>query len=699
MQISSSILLALIAASPVVAQWTCGGTQYEPGSVTFSPQCEALVTNCVEEFANVTLGGCEDPAGLVNMQQQPNSGNNSDLSTAFTDIVNECINNGFTTATWFRDSQWYWMATGSECYNFTLPNIPSDLSTPVQQRISIQGKNSEFAYLKTYYQSILTGRCKAIAVGWNTYTELSSSCVQYGLSAQDLQWQECTNSSVTYPTSRTWSNVVSLGNLQSGTTYFYKIVSTNSTVGQFLSPRDAGDDTPFALAVVIDMGVYGIDGLAPPDSNSKKDSIPNIQPELNHTTIWQLAQSVNDYEFVVHPGDFAYADNFAQVFSLDSNPTEAYQTILEQFWEQLSPVASNKPYMVGPGNHDADCTESNFNAETSCPIGQFNFTDFTYRFEQMMPTTFATESTQESAQSLSEEARMLAKAPFWYSFDYGMVHITMIDTETDFANSPDGPGGSSDLDAGPFGFTNQQLEFVAADLASVDRTITPWVIVAGHRAWYSTGGSGNICSPCQIAFEELLYTYGVDLAMFGHVHNSQRFMPVFNGTADPNGMNDPKAPMYIVAGGAGNIEGLAAVGSNLSFNAFAYGDDFSFATLNFLDRNHLQVDFIQSSTGDVLDSSVLFKSHDQQFVVQGTTTSTSSSTSAASSTTGSSTSASTSTSTSTSSSSSSSSSSSIVSSTTSVSTASIPTSSSTSTSSSSSSSSSSSNSAASTSTR
>ena len=52
-----------------------------------------------------------------------------------------------------------------------------------------------------------------------------------------------------------------------------------------------------------------------------------------------------------------------------------------------------------------------------------------------------------------------------------------------------------------------------------------------------------------------MYTYGVDLGIFGHVHNSQRFVPVVNNTADPNGMNDPKAPMYIVAGGAGNIEG------------------------------------------------------------------------------------------------------------------------------------------------
>ena len=146
--------------------------------------------------------------------------------------------------------------------------------------------------------------------------------------------------------------------------------------------------------------------------------------------------------------------------------------------------------------------------------------------------------------------------------------------------------------------------------------MTPWVVVAGHRPWYSTGGSSNICDSCQEAFEELLYTYGVDLAVFGHVHNSQRFTPLYNGTVDPNNLTDPKAPMYIIAGGAGNIEGLSSVGTEPSYTEFAYADDYSYATLKFLDEQHLQVEFIQSSTGDVLDSSTLYKSHKEQFVVQ-----------------------------------------------------------------------------------
>jgi acid phosphatase len=38
--------------------------------------------------------------------------------------------------------------------------------------------------------------------------------------------------------------------------------------------------------------------------------------------------------------------------------------------------------------------------------------------------------------------------------------------------------------------------------------------------------------------------------------------------------------------------------------------------VRFLNRTSLQVDFIRSNTGEVLDSSTLYKSHKTQFVVQ-----------------------------------------------------------------------------------
>lgn len=456
-------------------------------------------------------------------------------------------------------------------------------------------------------------------MGWNTYERLASPCVQYGTTSTNLSLEACSTISVTYNTSRTWSNTVYLPNLTPATNYFYKIVSTNSSVESFFSPRTPGDKTPFTTSVVIDLGVYGTDGFtvdADGDPNSKF-FIPEVDPSLNHTTIGRLADNFNDFEWVLHPGDFAYADDWYLDISNLNDGTNAYEAILEQFYDQLAPISGGKVYMASPGNHEADCEELGTPAiMATCPNGQKNFTDFRVRFGQNMPTSFHSTSANAKAKISANNAATLANPPFWYSFEYGMVHVTMIDTETDFTNAPDEPYGSAGLAGGPFGYTGQQLDFLAADLASVDRTVTPWLIVAGHRPWYSTGGNGNVCTACQKAFEPLLYEYGVDLGVFGHVHNSQRFAPVYNGTVDAKGMVDPKAPMYIIAGGAGNIEGLSSVGANVSSNRFAYATAFSYATLTFDSATNLTVEFIDSASGTVLDTSTLYKSHTQQFVKQ-----------------------------------------------------------------------------------
>jgi hypothetical protein len=60
----------------------------------------------------------------------------------------------------------------------------------------------------------------------------------------------------------------------------------------------------------------------------------------------------------------------------------------------------------------------------------------------------------------------------------------MFNTETDFPNAPDEPGGEGVEDAGPFAPSGAQLAWLKKDLASVDRKKTPWVIAAGHRPWY-----------------------------------------------------------------------------------------------------------------------------------------------------------------------------------------------------------------------
>ncbi|KAF2756369.1 putative acid phosphatase [Pseudovirgaria hyperparasitica] len=489
---------------------------------------------------------------------------------------------------------WALLAAAVSAIGASYPTRPQDLTTPVQQRIAISAPH-------------------AVSIGWNTYQKLDRPCVNYGTTATNLTKQTCSSNSITYPTSRTYSNAVTLTDLSAATTYYYKIVSTNSTVDHFFSPRVAGDCSSFTMNTIIDLGVYGVDGYTIDMDETKRDIIPNIQPSLNHTTIGRLATTINDYEVILHPGDFAYADDWYLKPKNIFDGQNAYEAIIEQFYDQLAPIAARKPYMASPGNHEAACQELPHTTEL-CPEGQKNFTDFMNRFGATMPFAFSSTSSDETARVDANIAKQLSNPPFWYSFEYGMVHVTMLDTETDFPSAPDGPGGSAGLNGGPFGAPNQQLDFLAADLASVDRGVTPWVVVAGHRPWYSTGDTGSRCAPCQAAFEPLLYKYGVDIAVFGHVHNSQRFLPLYNGTVDPKGMSNPVAPMYIVSGGTGNIEGLSKVGSNYTGNVFAYAEDFSYGQLEFVDRERLKVRFLRSETGEVLDESLLVKDHTERFI-------------------------------------------------------------------------------------
>lgn len=57
-----------------------------------------------------------------------------------------------------------------------------------------------------------------------------------------------------------------------------------------------------------------------------------------------------------------------------------------------------------------------------------------------------------------------------YSFEYGPVHFTVMSTEHEFT------AGS------------QQYQWLAADLGSVDRAVTPWLVLVGHRPIYINAG-------------------------------------------------------------------------------------------------------------------------------------------------------------------------------------------------------------------
>lgn len=187
--------------------------------------------------------------------------------------------------------------------------------------------------------------------------------VYYGLTPHDLHHSAESTYVTTYETSRTWSSSVKLEGLKPGTTYYYKIDSTNSTVDSFKTARAAGDHTPYTIALVVDMGVFGPDGLSFQEETWLGVPIKDSLTIGDHTTIDDLYDTRDTFDFVVHPGDFAYADHWldevedgvinATTYYSVNTSGETYEGLNEQFWNQYGKITKLKPLMVSVGNHEA----------------------------------------------------------------------------------------------------------------------------------------------------------------------------------------------------------------------------------------------------------------------------------------------------------------------------------------------------------
>ena len=189
-----------------------------------------------------------------------------------------------------------------------------------------------------------------------------------------------------------------------------------------------------------------------------------------------------------------------------------------------------------------------------------------------------------------------------------MVHYVSLDMETDYPNYAD-----ASYDPIQFGsYLLQQVDFLAADLAAVDRCKTPWVIITGHRQWYSSGNGP--CTACQAVFEPLFNQYQIDLYLSGHYHVYERQHPVgLNGSVDSNNLNDPSAPWYIINGVGGHYGGLSPFNiPDSPYQAFGLSSlnaTYGWSRLTFHNRTHMTHEFVNSSSNAVLDSATLYKNH------------------------------------------------------------------------------------------
>merc|ERR1712121_551013 len=99
-----------------------------------------------------------------------------------------------------------------------------------------------------------------------------------------------------------------------------------------------------------------------------------------------------------------------------------------------------------------------------------------------------------------------------------------------------------------FSPNSTQYKWLENDLKRVNRSITPWVILGGHRPmynseWYDSDYKYSV--HMKVLFEDLLYKYGLDIAFYGHYHAYERTCAVYKEKCVADGV------IHITVGNAG----------------------------------------------------------------------------------------------------------------------------------------------------
>lgn len=176
---------------------------------------------------------------------------------------------------------------------------------------------------------------------------------------------------------------------------------------------------------------------------------------------------------------------------------------------------------------------------------------------------------------------------WWYSFDYGPVHVLQMSTEHDFTRG------------------SEQYRWIQQDLQRVNRTKTPWVIFTGHRPMYHSeadAGGWSVSLGLQRELEDVLIHHQVDVAMWGHYHSYQRSCRVNRWKCVDD--SEPGV-MHITTGMAGFILDKAPY-QEVEWAQVSDQKTYGYSLLE-VDRNTLELRVIAVPSGKMLDQVVLRK--------------------------------------------------------------------------------------------
>jgi predicted phosphodiesterase len=263
-----------------------------------------------------------------------------------------------------------------------------------------------------------------------------------------------------------WIHFIYIKDLQPGNKYNYKlgfIDSDNKTIRHIFS-NELWTFKTMPLIEKQDKEIVYIYG-----------DMGTVMP-LGSEVMKSIIEDFNKYkneqaDYVVHVGDIAYAGTGKEL---------EIQTIWDLYMNQIAPISSQIPYMTATGNHEK------YN----------NYTSYKTRF--FMP-------------SKTNRTSLEIDGNFYFSFETNFIQWIILSTEHPYTT-----GSPQRI------FLENMLEQYKQKWEGKER---PWLIVVGHRPMYSSDqqtDSGRL----QPELEPVLLEYGVDLAIWGHMHCYERTTPV-----------------------------------------------------------------------------------------------------------------------------------------------------------------------------
>lgn len=177
---------------------------------------------------------------------------------------------------------------------------------------------------------------------------------------------------------------------------------------------------------------------------------------------------------------------------------------------------------------------------------------------------------------------------FWYSFSVGPVHVIMISSEHD--PSPGSPMGN----------------FLAQDLAAVDKSVTPWVLVGIHRPLVETEnypGDFAMAAGLRTILEPLFLQAGVDVVLSGHYHSMMRSCRMANLSCVPDS-SVPGMIHYTTGAAGAGLDDVGLIPSSYIEKSIEGKWGYSVMTAN---ATHLTLEFHENTDDAILDTVTLSK--------------------------------------------------------------------------------------------